>query len=242
MDNKNNLGHYFTNDEKGKLVPDYLCGITQRFANQYKLVNTEILNLKEKLEHIKEITMMQKSLGGISEVYEKIFLPEVIDAAISICMKELERKGINITKKYVETPFIVTDKAKLMQILINLIQNAKDALTELANNEKSIAIEINYATADHKSIQISIEDNGVGILEENLVKIFSFGFTTKVHGHGFGLHSSALTAKELGGSLEALSQGSGFGAKFILTLPVTASSKGKENEQSKYSQAENYSH
>jgi signal transduction histidine kinase len=66
----------------------------------------------------------------------------------------------------------------------------------------------------------TIADNGIGIPPENLTRIFTHGFTTKKNGHGFGLHSSALAAKEIGGSLRAHSEGSGRGATFILEIPI----------------------
>jgi two-component system NtrC family sensor kinase len=69
-------------------------------------------------------------------------------------------------------------------------------------------------------VQIYATDNGVGIAPENLTRIFAFGFTTKKTGHGFGLHSSALAAKEMGGSLNAFSEGLGRGATFVLELPA----------------------
>jgi signal transduction histidine kinase len=68
---------------------------------------------------------------------------------------------------------------------------------------------------------IEVIDTGVGIPPENLERIFSHGFTTRKEGHGFGLHSCALAAKDLGGSLHAESAGPGQGATFTLTLPVT---------------------
>ena len=67
---------------------------------------------------------------------------------------------------------------------------------------------------------IGVRDNGVGIPAENLQRIFSFGFTTKRDGHGFGLHSSAVAAQEMDGSLLAHSDGRGNGAEFVLELPV----------------------
>ncbi len=66
---------------------------------------------------------------------------------------------------------------------------------------------------------IEMIDNGVGIPADNLTKIFSYGFTTKEDGHGIGLHSAALTAKEMGGALTAHSDGPGKGATFTLDLP-----------------------
>jgi len=59
----------------------------------------------------------------------------------------------------------------------------------------------------------------VGISAENLTRIFGHGFTTRKDGHGFGLHSGALTARELGGSLTVKSDGPGRGAMFTLELP-----------------------
>jgi signal transduction histidine kinase len=69
-------------------------------------------------------------------------------------------------------------------------------------------------------IKISVHDNGVGISPENLARIFNHGFTTRKDGHGFGLHSGALAAKEMGGSLTVHSDGPGKGASFTLELPV----------------------
>ena len=64
-------------------------------------------------------------------------------------------------------------------------------------------------------------DNGIGIPPENLTRIFNHGFTTRKDGHGFGLHSGALAAKEMGGSLTVHSGGTGQGAAFTLELPST---------------------
>jgi signal transduction histidine kinase len=69
-------------------------------------------------------------------------------------------------------------------------------------------------------VKIWVSDNGIGILPENLTRIFNHGFTTRRNGHGFGLHSGALAAKELGGVLLAYSEGPGTGATFCLELPV----------------------
>jgi two-component system NtrC family sensor kinase len=62
----------------------------------------------------------------------------------------------------------------------------------------------------------------VGIAPENLTRIFSHGFTTRTDGHGFGLHSAALAAQQMGGRLTAQSDGPGRGATFTLELPVAA--------------------
>ena len=83
-----------------------------------------------------------------------------------------------------------------------------------------VLMEVRVAKGDGR-IRISVMDNGVGISPENLTRIFSHGFTTRKGGHGFGLHSGALAAREMGGSLTAHSDGPGRGATFTLELPWT---------------------
>jgi signal transduction histidine kinase len=69
-------------------------------------------------------------------------------------------------------------------------------------------------------VRISVTDNGVGIRPEHLTHIFEHGFTTRKDGHGFGLHSGAIAAKEMGGSLAVYSAGPDQGATFTLSLPL----------------------
>jgi signal transduction histidine kinase len=65
-----------------------------------------------------------------------------------------------------------------------------------------------------------VQDEGEGISATNLTRIFSHGFTTRKNGHGFGLHSCALAAGQMGGALTAHSDGPGKGATFTLELPI----------------------
>jgi signal transduction histidine kinase len=77
------------------------------------------------------------------------------------------------------------------------------------------------ASATTAPTLISVEDDGDGIAPENLDRIFAHGFTTRKEGHGFGLHSCALAAKAMGGTLTAHSDGIGRGARFALNLPLS---------------------
>lgn len=218
IEHKNDLGNYITKDVRGKLIPQYLVTFTENLQSNYDKVKAELQNLIEQVGHIKAITEMQKSLSGVSGIVEKVYVPESIDSALKMCGKDIGKNDINILKNYENTPFIPTDNSKLIQILVNLISNARDAFIKHKVTNKQITISIKKTNDDF--VMIQVKDNGVGIASENLIKIFSFGFTTKVTGHGFGLHSSALAAKELGGSLEAKSDGIGHGACFELKLPL----------------------
>jgi signal transduction histidine kinase len=109
----------------------------------------------------------------------------------------------------------------VLQILVNLIRNAKYACDDSGRSDKQMTVRIAQAG---DRIQIAIIDNGVGIPTVNLTRIFAHGFTTRQNGHGFGLHSGALAARELAGSLTVASDGPGLGATFTLEFPLTSDS------------------
>jgi signal transduction histidine kinase len=129
----------------------------------------------------------------------------------------LSRHGIMVSRNYEEVPLIAVDKHKILQIFVNLIRNAKYAIDAAARRDKRIDITIGV---NDSRVVVVVKDNGIGIDPTNLTRIFSHGFTTKKDGHGFGLHSGALAAKEMGGSLTAHSEGPGTGATFTLELPL----------------------
>ncbi|ASQ44800.1 ATP-binding protein [Legionella clemsonensis] len=221
-DHTNNLASYLTTDDKGKLLPDYLLALIKKIDQEQETIAHEMSCLRNQLDHIKDVVAMQKSLSGISGILEKFSAQEIINSAISMCNISLKKRGIKIKQEMKEDIFIITDKAKLLQILINLIQNAIDALNTFDDVPRINKL-IHFTVKEHPeadNVSISVRDNGIGIAQEHKDKIFTFGFTTKSQGHGFGLHTSALAAKELGGDLQVKSEGIGYGAEFILTLPL----------------------
>jgi signal transduction histidine kinase len=127
------------------------------------------------------------------------------------------RHGVTLRRDFSEVPPITVDKHKVLQILVNLVRNAKYACDESGRSDKLITLRVETAPA---GVRICVIDNGVGIPAENMSRLFTHGFTTRVDGHGFGLHSGALAAQELGGSLRVTSDGPGLGATFILELPT----------------------
>jgi signal transduction histidine kinase len=152
--------------------------------------------------------------GGITDTLDVRLLVED-----SLRMNEgaFSRHGVTIVRDFAEVPLIQVDKHKVLQILVNVIRNAKYACAEMNGGDKRVTVRIR---ANASSIVVAVIDTGIGIPPENLERIFSHGFTTRVDGHGFGLHSSALAAREIGGSLHATSAGLGQGATFTLTLPL----------------------
>jgi two-component system NtrC family sensor kinase len=149
---------------------------------------------------------------------EDVDITEVLDDAMKLNSASLERHHIAVKLDYANIPRVRLDTQKVLQILVNLIKNAKDAMADFPQlGERQLTLRTRIT--DHNRLQVQVIDNGVGVPAENLTRIFSHGFTTKKKGHGFGLHSCANAARELSGSLVAHSDGDGKGATLTLELP-----------------------
>jgi two-component system, NtrC family, sensor kinase len=149
-------------------------------------------------------------------------LAELANDALRLNAASFYKYHIEVVREYADLPQVRIEKQKLLQILMNLMNNAKDSLVESAGEEHRLTVRIRFDVhSDPRRILIEVEDTGVGIPKENLTRVFSHGFTTKRHGHGFGLHSSANAASELRGTLTAHSDGPGRGALFTVELPFT---------------------
>lgn len=218
--NSTDLGSFITTDPKGKIIPGYLSSLSERLSAEQQDLLKELELLTKNIEHIKEIVAMQQNYARVSGIIESLSIRNLVEDALQMNAAALSRHGILVVREYEEVPVIAVDKHKILQIMVNLIRNAKYAIDAAAKREKKLLIAI---TMNERSmVQLAITDNGIGISPENLTKIFSHGFTTKRDGHGFGLHSGALAAREMGGSLSAHSDGPGKGATFILELPLSA--------------------
>jgi C4-dicarboxylate-specific signal transduction histidine kinase len=208
----------FTASEKGRQFPSYLKKLAYHLAEEQQSVSTELDLLRKNVDHIKDIVAMQQSLAKASGVIEPVQASDLIDDALRMNLSSLTNHNVKIVRDYKTKREISVEKHKVLQILINIIRNAKHACVDGGRIDKQIIL-----TATDKgpeTVQITVRDNGIGIPAENLTRIFSHGFTTRKNGHGFGLHSSANAARELGGSLSVASDGAGTGAIFVLQLPV----------------------
>jgi signal transduction histidine kinase len=214
----------FLETEKGKVLPSYLSSVSKRLSEENAKVLEELGSVNRHVDHIKTIVAMQQSYARPSGIIEPIALSELVDDALHMGEPSFARHGIEIVKDYAADVTLVTDRHKLLQIMINLISNARHALKDHRADHagapprpQQLIVRIRCGG---DTTTIAVIDNGVGIPAENLAKIFRHGFTTKQDGHGFGLHASANTARELGGTIEVASDGPGHGAAFTLTLPA----------------------
>lgn len=218
---KDDLGNFITKDPKGVLIPDYIDEVYIQWKKEYSEISTELGSLTRNIDHIRDIIITQQMLSGISGFEQIINIEEVIEEALKITELDKRQNVVNIKKEYTPLEPILVDKIKLLQILINLIRNAKDALMESPRKDKELILKTCKVESD--KFIIEIVDNGIGINPDNMKFIFTHGFTTKVKGHGFGLHSCALAAKEMNGELRFETKGPGSGATFILELPYKVS-------------------
>jgi PAS domain S-box-containing protein len=210
-------GPFLTEDPKGRQLPAYLKALSEQFTQERDGLLSEIRTLGECVEHIKAIVSMQQEHARSGGVLEQVPVPQLIDDALRLHAVSFERLGIRVRTEYAEVPPVLVDRHKLLLILLNLLSNARHALLDSGRTDKQLTLRV--VRAAEERLHIEVKDNGVGVAPEHLARLFTQGFTTKKGGHGFGLHSSALAALELKGSLTCTSAGPGEGATFTIELP-----------------------
>ncbi len=216
--NKADLPGLFAQGGKGQMLPDYLATLSQQIAAEQKMRLSELSQLTKNIAHIKDIVAMQQNYAKITGIMELYPARSLLDEAVQLATADNKRDGVALEVACpANCPDVYVDRHKVMQILINLLTNARQAMYEQSPKGRIISVTITH-NAD--KVRISVRDNGSGISPENLTLIFNHGFTTKKTGHGFGLHSSANSAKEMGGQLFAESEGMGHGSTFNLELPI----------------------
>ena len=214
------LGEFITRDSKGKHMVAYLAQLSTHLKDEQSTVLKELAGLQKNIEHIKDIVTMQQSFAKVSGVAETINVADLVEDALNMHVSGLNRHDIKIRKEIEDVPPITIEKHKVLQILVNLVRNAKHACQSSERIDRQLTLRV---CNGGDRIKVVVIDNGIGIPPQNLTRIFGHGFTTKKGGHGFGLHSGVLAAQEMGGTLTAHSDGVGQGATFTLELPCKSS-------------------
>ena len=212
------LGTFLTTDPKGKRVPEFIESLAQHFRSERDRILQELASLQRNVDHIKEIVSMQQSYAVMVGTVATLSAISLMEDALRMNSSALDRHEVRVVHDYQEVPPLVAEKGKVLQILVNLIRNSKYACDEGGRPDKVMTLRV--IPGEPGYVRLIVQDNGIGIRPENLKNVFKHGFTTKATGHGFGVHSSALAAKEMKGVLTAYSEGLGQGATFTLELPV----------------------
>jgi signal transduction histidine kinase len=216
-EHETDLAGFVATDERAKHLPVYLAQLAEHLAQDQQRTLQELDLLRKNIDHIKDIVSMQQSYSKLVGVPERLAIANLVDDALRMNAGAFTRHGVNLKCEFEDVPEIVVEKHKVLQILVNLLRNARHACEASGKPEREVVMRI---ARQEQGVQLAVIDNGIGIHEDHMTRIFSHGFTTKKDGHGFGLHSGALAARELGGALRVHSAGPGQGATFTLDLPL----------------------
>jgi|GEM_PF-2290824 len=223
---KEHLGEFLEKDEKGKSIPRYLAVLSEKLLAERDFSSEILKELSGHVSHLTEIISIQQSHGKAKAMREMTFIDDLIDEALDSNKDKIESNDIKIEKRYDQIPPFLVDRYKTVEILVNLIGNAVEAMNECVHDARKIVIEI--LEPQGKVIEICVKDTGRGVEEKNRLSIFSHGFTTSEGGQGYGLHYAANAAAEMKGSLRCHSNGVGEGATFTLRLPLLSENEASE--------------
>jgi signal transduction histidine kinase len=218
-ENASRLGEFIERDPRGKHVQPALAALSQHMATQKGGILKEIESLGEAIERIRSLVKSQQSFAVKAVTEEPVDVREQIRKAISLTEKASgPDASLEFEYELDDIPDLLVDRHRLLEILVNIIQNARQAMDAHENHPKRLVLRTREYPKGR--VRIEVTDSGVGIVKENLVKVFTLGFTTKPNGHGFGLHAAANAATEIDGSLTVHSDGPGKGATFVLEIPM----------------------
>lgn len=222
-EHKYDLAEFLTKDKKGRKLPVYLTALSKHLEEEWKDFSQRLNELCNHVKIITELIAVQQAPDSAAGLTEVVSIAELLENAFQVNTPSMTDHDIEIIRKFENTPTCRLDHNKFMQIIINLLSNARNALKVSNNAPKTITVGLKKK--EDNRILVEVVDNGIGIPKENINKVFELGFTTKKKGHGFGLHIAAIHAMEMGGKLTAYSAGPGKGASFTLELPLRENDK-----------------
>jgi signal transduction histidine kinase len=220
-EHQQDLGRFVSEDARGKALLSYLNDLVGALRGEQNEMASDLDRMARSVDHISYVVATQQSHAGPSSVLETAQAQDLVEEALRMCAGSLEHPLVNIVRQYEEVPATALDKPRLLQILVNLMGNAAQAMENVPPASRVLTLGCALVRGgDGDRLRITVQDAGEGMAEDDLKSLFAHGFTRRKDGHGFGLHSSALAAMEMGGKLTAHSDGPGRGAIFTLEMPV----------------------
>jgi signal transduction histidine kinase len=206
----------------------YLGKLATQLEEDRAQTLSEMHDLHGHLQHVTSVVSRQQDYASRSAVLERTSADEIVDAAMYGSATVLRASGARVVRSIVAMPPVLLDRHGVTDILANLLANAASALETVARDERRIDLGVSHTAAGH--LEFTVTDCGIGIAPEHRAQLFKYGFTTRAGGHGFGLASSLLAAKAMGGTLRARSEGLGKGATFTLAIPYRPADPPHEKE------------
>jgi len=215
-----NVGWYLTQDPKGKKIPRFLGQLSQELRHSHLNTLTELSTLNyylEQLEYLLTAGQSPERTGGFKDT---VHFSSVMDEAILSHQGELDRMGIAVVRDYHSVEEGILEVSKLSPILVNLIRNAMNAMRDSTDQLSQLILHVLPCPDRDGFVRLQVEDSGRGISSDCLTRVFSPQSAASQFNLLPDLHTSALAAKDLGGSLRVWSDGPNRGAIFTLDLPV----------------------
>ena len=220
VEHEADLAAFVTADARGRQLPAYLSKLADAIAAERRDLAEELAGLTRNVDHIKRIVAAQQDYASATPVTESVVLADLVEDAVRINQAALDDRGVRVERAYdAAVPPVVVDRHKVLQVLVNLLSNARWAVGAGGRGERVIRLSVDRG-GPSGAVRVAVTDTGVGIAAADLPRLFAHGFTRRPGGHGFGLHASAVAAATLGGSLRCHSDGPDTGATFTLELPA----------------------
>lgn len=219
QEHRHDLARFVSEDPKGRLVPAFVAQLAEQWGRESTLMNAELARIDESLAHIRDVMEAQRASARPWSVLEPVRAGDIARSALGVIASSLDRHGVAHSLEIHTEATIKTDRVTVMQVLVNLLTNAKESV--LAHGAPDRRIHMSVDESPDRSVRYTVRDNGGGITPEVLASLFRQGYTTKPTGQGLGLHYSMLSIQRLGGDIAVTSDGAGKGAVFTVILPAT---------------------
>ena len=220
-EHRNDMTAFMTQDERGRSFPAFLKELASELTAEQNILRQEMGSLTESIEHLRHVVGEQDDNHRRDRLIETLDPAALIEQAIKLTVDSDGWERIRFVRDLESGGPVPLDRHRFIQVVANLVSNAKQAVRSAERDTPTITVTMERLLGEGgEQLQIQVADNGIGIAAENLLRIFAFGFSTRSQGHGIGLHCAANFAREMGGSLQAESEGPGRGAVFTLVVPI----------------------
>jgi signal transduction histidine kinase len=205
---------FAANDRRAVVVGPYLRELATARDRRDERLRTEVARVRTGVDHLVHVVSRQQQHARGSSLIHEVELDGLLEQAVDFVRDSVVAGGIVLDPPESTGVAVCADRHQTLQILVNLLANARDAVKGRRAGKIGMSVR-----AEAKAVHVMITDDGCGFDEVTARRLFVHGFTTKPHGHGFGLHHSILLARAMGGELSGASAGVDRGATFTLTLP-----------------------
>jgi len=205
---------------------DILRHLPAAVTEEFDHTVNELRSIIGKHRHIESIVRLQMRYARLMDNSENLDINRLVQDALKILAYDIGKRHIIVEMRLGEVPPVKAEEAKLLQVLVNLIKNGYEAMDGCLDKERELAITTNTREDNGQLLVLfSVKDTGCGFTEEEKKRFFSFGYSTKERGSGFGLHACANYMIANNGFIEAESEGPGKGARFSVLLPAAVSER-----------------